>query len=210
MAARPASSRPRASPSTRFRPRTNIGEMMVKGELDATLLYLTNTNLVDRSRIDLSKDNRFRPLFDRAAEGKRYFAKTGIYQINHGMVIRRSIFEKSSVGRAQHLQRLRQGARRGYPRPRHRAAPALRAGPDRRRRAQGAGDRSDGLWGARQPQGAGDHHPVCPRAGSERPPRRRWRRCSRRAPWICRPAKRPPPPTGRGCVNHLSIGKYVS
>ncbi len=73
---------------------TNIGEMMVKGELDATLLYLTNPNLVDRSRIDLFNDSRFRPLFDRAAEGKRYFAKTGIYQINHGMVIRRSIFEK--------------------------------------------------------------------------------------------------------------------
>jgi 4,5-dihydroxyphthalate decarboxylase len=75
-------------------PTTNIGEMMVRGELDATLLYLTNPNLVDRSRIDLSKDNRFRPLFDRAAEAKRYFAKTGIYQINHGMVIRRSIFER--------------------------------------------------------------------------------------------------------------------
>lgn len=75
-------------------PTTNIGEMMVKGELDATLLYLTNPNLVDRSRINLAADNRFRPLFDRAAEAKRYFAKTGIYQINHGMVIRRSIFEK--------------------------------------------------------------------------------------------------------------------
>jgi 4,5-dihydroxyphthalate decarboxylase len=49
---------------------------------------------VDRSRIDLSKDQRIKPLFDRAAEGKRYFAKTGIYQINHGMVIRRSIFER--------------------------------------------------------------------------------------------------------------------
>src|SRR4029078_8745715 len=36
----------------------------------------------------------FKPLFDRAAEAKRYFAKTGIYQINHGMVIRRSIFER--------------------------------------------------------------------------------------------------------------------
>jgi len=33
-------------------------------------------------------------LFDRATEAKRYFAKTGIYQINHGMVIRRSIFER--------------------------------------------------------------------------------------------------------------------
>ena len=73
---------------------TNIGEMMVRGELDATLLYLTNPNLVDRSRIDLSKDPHIKPLFDRAAEGKRYFAKTGIYQINHGMVIRRSIFER--------------------------------------------------------------------------------------------------------------------
>jgi 4,5-dihydroxyphthalate decarboxylase len=75
-------------------PTTNIGEMMVKGELDATLLYLTNRNLVDRSRIDLASDSRFRPLFDRAAEAKRYFARTGIYQINHGMVIRRSIFER--------------------------------------------------------------------------------------------------------------------
>ena len=67
--------------------------MMVKGELDATLLYLTHNNLVDRSRIDLSNDKRFRPLFDRKIEGPRYYAKTGIYQINHGMVIRRSIFE---------------------------------------------------------------------------------------------------------------------
>jgi 4,5-dihydroxyphthalate decarboxylase len=75
-------------------PTTNIGEMMVKGELDATLLYLTNPNLVDRSRIDLSKDARFRPLFDRAAEAKRYFAKTAIYQINHAMVMRRSIYER--------------------------------------------------------------------------------------------------------------------
>jgi 4,5-dihydroxyphthalate decarboxylase len=73
---------------------TNIGEMMVRGELDATLLYLTNPNLVDRSRIDLSKDDRFQPLFDRKAEGPRYYAKTGIYQINHGMVIRRSLHER--------------------------------------------------------------------------------------------------------------------
>ena len=35
---------------------TNIGEMLTRGELDATLLYLTNPNLVDRSRIDLSAD----------------------------------------------------------------------------------------------------------------------------------------------------------
>jgi 4,5-dihydroxyphthalate decarboxylase len=73
---------------------SNIGEMMVRGELDATLLYLTNPNLVDRSRIDLSNDDRFKPLFERKVEGPRYYAKTGIYQINHGMVIRRSLHER--------------------------------------------------------------------------------------------------------------------
>jgi 4,5-dihydroxyphthalate decarboxylase len=75
-------------------PSTNIGEMMVRGELDATLLYLTHNNLVDRSRIDLAGDARFRPLFDRKAEARRYYAKTGIYQINHGMVIRRALHER--------------------------------------------------------------------------------------------------------------------
>jgi 4,5-dihydroxyphthalate decarboxylase len=73
---------------------TNIGEMLVNGELDATLLYLTHRNLVDRSRIDLSNDPRFQPLFDRKTEGPRYFQKTGVYQINHGMVVRRSIHER--------------------------------------------------------------------------------------------------------------------
>jgi 4,5-dihydroxyphthalate decarboxylase len=74
---------------------TNIGEMLVRGELDATLLYLTDRNLVDRSRIDLAADKCVRPLFpDRAAEGRRYYAKTGIYPINHAVVIRRSLAEK--------------------------------------------------------------------------------------------------------------------
>src|SRR5215471_15026009 len=74
---------------------TNIGEMLLAGELDATLLYLTDRNLVDRSRIDLSVDKRVRPLFpDRTAEGRRYYAKTGIYPINHTVVVRRSLVEK--------------------------------------------------------------------------------------------------------------------
>jgi len=79
----------------RIPPTTNIGEMLVKGELDATLLYLTNTNLVDRSSIDLDREPMVKPLFaDGAAEGRRYYAKTGIYPINHAVVVRRELLEQ--------------------------------------------------------------------------------------------------------------------
>ncbi len=74
---------------------TNIGEMMVKGELDATLLYIADKNLVDRSRIDLESHPDITTLFaDPLAERQRYFAKTGVYPINHAMVMKRSVFEK--------------------------------------------------------------------------------------------------------------------
>jgi 4,5-dihydroxyphthalate decarboxylase len=74
---------------------TNIGEMLTRGELDATLHYLIHRNLVDRSRIDLAADPRVRPLFpDRAAEGRRYYAKTGLYPINHTVVVRRTLLEQ--------------------------------------------------------------------------------------------------------------------
>lgn len=75
-------------------PSTNIGELLTEGELDATLLYLTDRNLVDRSRIDISAQGLVRPLFsDSDAEKRRYFAKTGILPINHAMVVRRSLLE---------------------------------------------------------------------------------------------------------------------
>ena len=35
-------------------PKTNLGEMLVRGEIDATLIDLSEGNLVDRSRIDLA------------------------------------------------------------------------------------------------------------------------------------------------------------
>jgi len=76
-------------------PTTNIGEMLVNGQLDATLLYITNRNLVDRSTIDLGSVDVIRPLFpDRQAETARYFAKTGIYPMNHTVVIRRELYER--------------------------------------------------------------------------------------------------------------------
>jgi len=74
---------------------SNIGEMMLAGKLDATLLYLRDRNLVDRSRADLSGSNVVQPLFpDRAAEARRYFRKTGLFPINHAMVVRRSLVER--------------------------------------------------------------------------------------------------------------------
>jgi 4,5-dihydroxyphthalate decarboxylase len=74
---------------------TNIGEMLVSGELDATLLYLGETNVVDRSSIDLATRPEVRPMFaDEIAEGTRFFGKTGLYPINHAMVVRRSLLER--------------------------------------------------------------------------------------------------------------------
>ena len=71
-----------------------MGEMLLAGELDATLLYLPGGNLVDRSTADLANHPNFGPLFDPFAEGKRYYEKTGMYPINHGMVIKREIVEE--------------------------------------------------------------------------------------------------------------------
>lgn len=73
----------------------NIGTMMLSGELEVALHYLTHRNLVDRSRVDLWNHPDIKPLFpDSAAEGARYHKKTGLYPINHGMVIRREIAEQ--------------------------------------------------------------------------------------------------------------------
>jgi 4,5-dihydroxyphthalate decarboxylase len=73
----------------------NIGTMMASGELDATILYITDPNAVDRSTIDLRRDPNIATMFpDSRAEGVRYFQKTGIYPINHGVVVKRTVLDK--------------------------------------------------------------------------------------------------------------------
>lgn len=76
-------------------PEKNIGSMMLSGELEAVIHYIVDPNLVDRSTADLWNHPEIKPLFpDPAAEGVRYYRKTGIFPINHGMVLRKAIVEK--------------------------------------------------------------------------------------------------------------------
>ncbi len=73
----------------------SIGSMMLTGELDAALHYLSSRNLVDRSRADLAHHPDFKYLFpDPIVEGIRFYRKTGLLPINHQAVVRRDVFEK--------------------------------------------------------------------------------------------------------------------
>ena len=73
----------------------SIGSMMLAGELDAALHYLSGRNLVDRSRADLTANPDFKYLFnDPIAEGIRFYKKTGLLPINHQTVVRRDVFDK--------------------------------------------------------------------------------------------------------------------
>jgi 4,5-dihydroxyphthalate decarboxylase len=101
----------------------SIGNMLMDGRLDATLLYLTDNNLVDRSRVTLEGKSQFRLLFpDQVAEGQRYFKKTAIFPINHGMVVRREIYEQHPWVALNIYNAFRQARDRGWSRLRELAS----------------------------------------------------------------------------------------
>ena len=73
----------------------SVASMMLSGELHACIHYRGHASIVNRSNVNLVAHPDIRTLFpDVRAEGIRYMNKTGIWPINHGMVIRREIVEQ--------------------------------------------------------------------------------------------------------------------
>lgn len=77
-------------------PEKSIASMIISGEIDACMSFIRNPGLIDRSDVDLEHHPDIRPLFaDPGAEATRYYKKTGTYPINHGMVVKRAVFEQN-------------------------------------------------------------------------------------------------------------------
>ncbi len=79
----------------RIPPEKSIGSMLVSGEIDACMSYNRHSDVIDRSTVDLESHPDIKPLFpDSSAEAIRYYKKTGTFPINHGMVVKRAVFER--------------------------------------------------------------------------------------------------------------------
>lgn len=75
---------------------SSLSEQLASGGVDAALVTLPpGDNLVDRGRIDAASLPQVRRLFaDPGAEGRRYFERTGVYPINHTLVVRRALLDR--------------------------------------------------------------------------------------------------------------------
>ena len=145
----------------------NIGSMMLSGELDATLLYIVDPNLIDRSTADLWSHPDIAPLFpDARAEGIRFYEKTGLYPINHGMVVKREIAEDHPWVLLNPDEGVQPSERHLQPRA---CRPRRLLRRDRPRERGGRRSAQAAAGAARhpcEPAGARDGGPVLVRAGS--------------------------------------------
>jgi 4,5-dihydroxyphthalate decarboxylase len=73
----------------------SLGSMMVAGEIDAVYHYYDHRRepkTLERSTVDLRNHPDVKMLFPSPiAEGVRFYQKTGMFPINHGMAVRREI-----------------------------------------------------------------------------------------------------------------------
>lgn len=71
---------------------STLGEALIKGDLDAVLVYSATPSLVDANNPVLSSNPNVRNLFsDPKAEAIRYYKKTGIFPINHTFVMKKEV-----------------------------------------------------------------------------------------------------------------------
>lgn len=76
-------------------PGETLASLMRRGELDASFVHLTETNLIDRSTGAAGRQADVVPLFaDPEAEGRRYLDAHGLLPINHCVVVRRELVER--------------------------------------------------------------------------------------------------------------------
>jgi 4,5-dihydroxyphthalate decarboxylase len=76
-------------------PGESLAEMVIDGRIDAALFYTVRNTILDRRPIDLAADPRIARLFpDAPAEGRRFYAATRMFPINHCVIVRRSLLEK--------------------------------------------------------------------------------------------------------------------
>lgn len=71
---------------------SNLAAMLMAGDLDAIMFYPSEIDHIDSRSIADRATMKVRTLFpDPKVEAERYFAKTGVKPINHGVVVRRSL-----------------------------------------------------------------------------------------------------------------------
>jgi 4,5-dihydroxyphthalate decarboxylase len=76
-------------------PESSIGQMFEEGEVDASIMWNGNAPGMLNRNTARSGGSSIRPLFrDRAVEGGRYFAKTGVFPINHCVVVRKDVVDQ--------------------------------------------------------------------------------------------------------------------
>jgi 4,5-dihydroxyphthalate decarboxylase len=108
---------------------TSMGEMMMKGELDAIQHYFWGGGGMNRSNIDLAKQPEMHTVFsDPMAEAARYYHKTGIFPFNHTVILRRSIYEANPWVARNILDGFEEAKQLSYSRVREATEPWLQTG----------------------------------------------------------------------------------